>query len=350
MAHIIITSSDKFERDALDELKLIAPKMKVEQQIAPGVQWVRVRSADKVSGRWRETPPTFVRHLCQTQVVVSLTGETSDIEQLQTELRRELVDFILTSSPFSVQTRIFGDVSYKPFAVNEALSRVVKRETGAKLDVRDPLQVVSVVIGQFNGSLVGWMGVSPVEDNLSDWAGGVRRFKRDKEQISRSEFKLLEALAVLPIKLPGRGRALDLGAAPGGWTRILRQQGDIAVVAVDAAELHPSLSSDWGVWHAQVTADHYLRDHKSRQADDTFDLIVNDMHVDAGYSAHLMIGYAKLLKSTGQALVTIKLPTKGHKEELTKALTQLSTAYEIKAVRHLFHNRWEVTTWLAPLP
>jgi hypothetical protein len=46
---------------------------------------------------------------------------------------------------------------------------------------------------------------------LSDWAGGVRRFAREEGQLSRSEFKLLEAFEVFDISVPQKGLALDLG-------------------------------------------------------------------------------------------------------------------------------------------
>ncbi len=63
----------------------------------------------------------------------------------------------------------------------------------------------------------------------------------DAGEISRAEFKLLEALEVFGVSLPSRGRALDLGAAPGGWTRLLLEA-SLSVVAVDPANLDPRLN------------------------------------------------------------------------------------------------------------
>lgn len=51
-----------------------------------------------------------------------------------------------------------------------------------------------------------------------------------------AEFKLLEALEVFGIVLPSHGVALDLAAAPGGWTRVLRRAGEY-VTAIDPGEL-----------------------------------------------------------------------------------------------------------------
>ena len=88
---------------------------------------------------------------------------------------------------------------------------------------------------------VALAGLSRAERNISDWAGGMRRFAREEGQISRAEFKLLEALEVFRIVLPPRGVALDLGASPGGLTGVLRQL-DQYVTAVDPGELGPRLA------------------------------------------------------------------------------------------------------------
>ena len=181
------------------------------------------------------------------------------------------------------------------------------------------------------------MGLSPTHLNLSDWAGGVRRFAREEGQISRAEFKLLEALEVFRIDLPPRGVALDLGAAPGGWTRVLRQREQF-VTAVDPAELDPRLADDKAVRHKRMTAEEYLADEP-----DEFDLIVNDMRMDARDSARLMVAYSKQLYRHGLALMTFKLPGTDRKRIIDQAFGILRQRYEILGARQLFHNRSEIT-------
>ena len=138
-----------------------------------------------------------------------------------------------------------------------------------------------------------WLGCQRRSQNLSDWAGGARRFAREEGQVSRSEFKLLEAFEVFDIKLPPRGVALDLGASPGGWTRVLRQHGQY-VTAVDPGALDERVASDPGVRHKRMTAEAYLHDEP-----DQFDVIVNDMRMDGRDSARLMVTYARLLYPHG---------------------------------------------------
>jgi 23S rRNA (cytidine2498-2'-O)-methyltransferase len=216
--------------------------------------------------------------------------------------------------------------------------------SGATLDVRHPRQVVSVIcVGHAQGG-TAYLGVSATTHNLSDWAGGMRRFAREEEQVSRSEFKLLEAIEVFGLDLAPRGVALDLGAAPGGWTRILRRHA-LYVTAVDPGDLDPRLAGDRGVRHKRMSAEAYLAN-----APDHFDVIVNDMRMDARDSARLMVAYAPQLYAHGWALMTLKLAETKRRTALDHAFAILQEAYTIAGARHLFHNRSEITVYLRPKP
>jgi 23S rRNA (cytidine2498-2'-O)-methyltransferase len=207
--------------------------------------------------------------------------------------------------------------------------------TGAPLDVRRPEQVLSVVCLPAHG----FLGISAAADNLSDWAGGAHRFKREAGQISRAEFKLLEALEVFELTLPAGGVALDLGAAPGGWTRVLRRHA-LRVVAVDPADLHPLIESDPAVVHVRQTAGECLPTREQ------FDVILNDMRMDADGSVRLMILAADSLKPAGLAVMTLKLPGQRRAQVVARSLDLLRQRYRIVGARQLFHNRREITVAL----
>jgi 23S rRNA (cytidine2498-2'-O)-methyltransferase len=297
---------------------------------------------------------------------VALAGEAWDVEHLAAVAakRPELVTAQVDGSrPFSVQSRVLAEGPYKPFDLNQALSQVVVDATGAALDVRSPEQVVSLAVALLplewageaarlgltvvaprgsNTGLFALLGVSPVAQNLSAWAGGMRRFAREDGQVSRSEFKLLEAIELFGIQLPERGVALDLGASPGGWTRVLRNLGQY-VTAVDPGELDPRVSADPGVRHKRLTAEEYLRSEPDR-----FDIIVNDMRMDARDSARLMLRFAPLLYAHGLALMTLKLPQEQRAPIVEHALTLLRGGYDVVGARQLFHNRSEITVVLKP--
>lgn len=348
MGNLIFSADSHYLDDAWREMQRATKGAKLEGKLNDGIALVRHKgSFEQLGEHWHNNPPIFVRHICPATEAVEVDGSDRDLDLLARTVRDQLADEIPTSSRFSVQTRLLlANTTYKRFALNERLAQVVERQTGATVDVRRPNYVVSVVIGRIHNIPVGFLGVSQVHHNLSDWAGGERRFRREKEQISRAEFKLLEALEQFGVRLPDKGVALDLGAAPGGWTRVLRQTSDeLLVVAVDPANLHPSLKHDWGVHHLRTTADRHLNTIKG---DARYDVIVNDMRLDARRSAETMTHYAPTLKPNGCAIMTIKLPQDNTLRFLNQTLDILRRKYVVKRVRQLFHNRHEVTTLLRP--
>ena len=331
---LIATADPHFAAAALAELK--KANAEVIAELAPGI-WSVQSSGDffALAELWRQHPPIFVRHICPVQTILPLAdGVDSMVETAVTTFTHLLEP----DWPFSVQTRILGDLPHKPFDINKPLSQKLTEASGTPLDVRQPFQILSVVLAGDSA----YLGLSLAVNNLSDWAGGVRRFAREKGQISRAEFKLLEALEIFKIALPPRGRALDLGAAPGGWTRVLRQK-EQYVTAVDPAWLHASLQKDKGVRHLRLTAEEYLEDYP-----DTYDVIVNDMRLDARDSARLMGEYGRYLYPHGLAIITLKLPEKGYDSALDHGLNILRQKFNIAGARQLFHNRSEVTVYLTP--
>ena len=343
----IATFDEHATPEALAEIAQITGKAEAQEELAPGVLLVHSsQSFAHVAHLWRERPPVFIRHICPVQRTVPLNGGGDTVAAITAAALQICADAVPVDQPFSVQTRVLDEVGFKPYDVNTAVARAVAQATGAGLDVRNPQQVVSVVCagGQTSGSelaeATAYVGLSAVEDNLSDWAGGMRRFAREQGQVSRSEFKLLEALDVFGIELQPRGVALDLGAAPGGWTRVLRQH-SLYVTAVDPGDLHPSIRSDSGVRRLKLTAEEYLS-----RGPDRFDLIVNDMRMDGRDSSRLMARYAEYLYADGQAIMTLKLPERNRSAVMDHSLTILAAAYDILGVKQLFHNRSEVTVHL----
>ncbi|MBX3052256.1 MAG: hypothetical protein KF753_12310 [Caldilineaceae bacterium] len=362
MPQLILTCDPDFNDLALDEFRRDSVYGVPVAELAPGV-WL-AECDDGFWGlaeSWQAKPPIFVRHICPVDAVWPLTATQDDVSVLATLAESDFAAVLEAGLSYSVQTRVLDKtLPYRPFDLNIALSGTLTEATGAVVDVREPEQVLSVVCarldegallriafhpspttnsGQQTGQLA-FLGLSPTYLNLSDWAGGVRRFAREEGQISRAEFKLLEALEVFRIDLPPRGVALDLGAAPGGWTRVLRQKEQF-VTAVDPAELDPRLADDNAVRHKGMTAEEYLADEP-----DEFDLIVNDMRMDARDSARLMVSYAGQLYRHGLALMTFKLPGTDRKRIIEHAFGILGQRYEVLGARQLFHNRSEITVAL----
>jgi 23S rRNA (cytidine2498-2'-O)-methyltransferase len=333
----LLLTADPDARDlALAEVIDAAPGSHLLRWLAPDVGWVALDVPwDVLAQRFRRQPPIFCRHICPVHVTTPLTHTEADATVLA-ETAAGFADDLNPAQPFSVQTRLLGrDWPFGAYDVNTPAAAALAR-SGAPLDVRNPVQVLSVVAT----AEMGYLGLSRAADNLSDWAGGARRFRRERDQISRAEFKLLEALEIFALTAEGARAALDLGAAPGGWTRILRRS-RVPVVAVDPADLDPALQGDPGVQHVRRLAEDYLP-----TADRVFDIILNDMRIDARDSARLMVQAAERLIPSGWALMTLKLPKTETKSTMDAALKILRRGYEVIGARQLFHNRSEVTVAL----
>lgn len=179
-------------------------------------------------------------------------------------------------------------------------------------------------------------GVTPTRFALSDWAGGRIRLASRKEQVSRAEFKLEELFT--HIDLPEGDVAVDLGASPGGWTRILRSRGYGQVHSVDPADLDQRVLDLGGVEHHRTTAGEFVATFPRR-----VDLIVNDMRMPPQLSAHTMLEAADMLNPGATAIVTLKLGTNNPVKQADEAMQMLSEAYDITFARQLQHNRHEIT-------
>ena len=345
-AHQIVITADEGSLDlALKEVYAVDPAVTVTQEFAPGVLLLNCNvSFGEIAAAWAEDPPIFVRHVNPVHSFLALDDGADWRGALEGVVAGEILPYLEPTLPFSVQCRVFPHAPFKPFEVNQLLAGIAEAQFGLTLDVRQPAQVISVIARSEEGEPpVFYIGASLVSHNLSDWAGGMRRFAREEGQISRAEFKLLEAIDIFGLTLPARGTALDLGAAPGGWTRVLRKL-EQYVTAVDPGELDPRLASDRGVRHKRMTAEMYLDSEP-----DMFDIIVNDMRMDGRDSARLMTSYSLQLYPHGWALMTVKLPEMRRETILEHTFAILRNAFTVAGARQLFHNRSEITVYLKPL-
>jgi 23S rRNA (cytidine2498-2'-O)-methyltransferase len=167
---------------------------------------------------------------------------------------------------------------------------------------------------------------------------GEREYKKDDNFISRAEFKLLEAFEAFGIDPAADENplALDLGAAPGGWTKVLLSSG-CSVVAVDPAKLHSQLYENKNLTHLEIPA------QRLPEGIGPFSLIVNDMRMDVYDSCRIMLDMVEKLEDNGIALMTLKLSSGDWRRKTLKALDFLESRYRVIDAKQLFYNRGEVT-------
>jgi 23S rRNA (cytidine2498-2'-O)-methyltransferase len=180
--------------------------------------------------------------------------------------------------------------------------------------------------------IAGWVAA---REALSLAPGGRQRMRTGPEDMSRAAAKLEEALDGFGIE-PGRGETcVDLGAAPGGWTARLLQRG-ARVIAVDPANLAPSLKGHGKLTHARQSAFDYAPDEP---ADWVFcDMAWRPLEVAALLGKWARNRWADFL------VANLKLPMKDKNPVIHRARHALSAGgWHAVTVRQLYHDRDEVT-------
>lgn len=190
-----------------------------------------------------------------------------------------------------------------------------------------------------------YLGVSLL-NNSSPWAMGIARLRLPKSAPSRATLKLEEAWHhFIPAvewdrRLACSMRAVDLGAAPGGWTWQLVQRG-MFVEAVDNGPMDPALMETGQVKHQRI--DGFLFEPKK-----SVDWLVCDIVDKPARVASLICKWAGK-KYCREAIFNLKLPMKQRYLEVKKCerriqaeMAALGLEVDIQ-FKQLYHDREEVT-------
>jgi 23S rRNA (cytidine2498-2'-O)-methyltransferase len=181
---------------------------------------------------------------------------------------------------------------------------------------------------------------------------GILRMKMPYEAPSRSVLKLAEAFEVFLSEeeksqwIKQGMHAVDLGAAPGGWTWHLVQLG-MQVVAVDNGPLK-------GVVAEHPSVKHLRQDGFRYRPKNPVDWLVCDMIEQPGRVAALVADWVAS-GATSRAIFNLKLPMKKRVEALAEALNGIRVVLDKKGFKYrlqakqLYHDREEVTVFLAKI-
>ncbi|MBF0182535.1 MAG: 23S rRNA (cytidine(2498)-2'-O)-methyltransferase RlmM, partial [Magnetococcales bacterium] len=178
------------------------------------------------------------------------------------------------------------------------------------------------------------------------WPMGIPRLRLPGGSPSRAALKLEEAFCQLLTPRERRTRltsgrtAVDLGAAPGGWSLVLLQDG-LNVTAVDRAALSGVVTGYKGLRHVREDG---FRFRPAKPVDWLF----CDMVEQPGRIADL-VGHWAVSGWCRGALFNLKLPMKKRLAELTHCQERILSTMEKAGIpcrlrfRHLYHDREEVT-------
>ena len=351
---IVLSSQPEAAIIALNELQKIDPNAR-GVRLSPEIQLISnfcmFGKFDKFDKKLCST--IFIRHIFPVQFTCNLSTDSHTFSHALLELC--LCQNFPKEQVFSIQMRNLStdrdsSVSFEyPRHIENSLI-----EMGYIKNDSAPIWVLSLLIH----NEILYAGASYCKDNLSSWNGGKMRFKKDSIScvnnsssmpfISRAEFKLLEALSVFDDvtgdKLAQAKYALDLGAAPGGWSKVLLEHvPGLEVTAVDPAALEENIAKHPRLRHIKDIAQRFVVADKKDGIDRKFDIIVNDMRMDMMDSARIMLDLYHMLADDGIVIMTLKLPHNQWYKNTKRTCILLEKSYRILGARQLFHNRSEVT-------
>ena len=326
--YIVFSCQPESKELCLNEILSTSNEIKFDRWLSPGVGIIRCSATfAEFSAMCSQRTLIYLQHIFPAEYNINW-----DSQEPLNDILNNLTTRMQKDETFSVQMRKASAPSAEAQRIKSAIQTHIEAK-GFQLQVSRPCTVISM----FCTAERIILGLSRATQNLSNWPGGMRKYAFRPETISRAEFKLLEAIEHFALQLPQHGLAVDLGAAPGGWTRILLENG-MHVIAVDPASLSPTLNAHPNLTHFKGLAQNFIKNNN-----EPIDVLVNDMKMDVQESAKIMNLMAPYVKCGGLAIVTFKLPHSKKTAIVNKGLSLLSKNYSVLHVKQLFNNRSEIT-------
>lgn len=330
-AAVLVSFAEDYFAAMSRELRRETPVASVER-LGPDVARVTLdgMGIEKLAETARAAPMAFVKHLSEEVARLPLGPLASVAGPAAAAVRGK----VRAGGEVALQCWVSGEArtGFGSAAVYQEIAGALGDE-GFEVRRTGPETVLSACIHPEGISL----GLATAGQALCDWPGGRVRLARPKNSISRAELKLEEVITATEVRFPRQGRAIDLGASPGGWTRVLRERG-LEVWSVDPGELAPQLLKDPLVHHERTTTGRFLPRTRLR-----FGLAVNDMRMPPELSCETMLDAADVLTPGALAVVTLKLGKNSPERTVRSCLGLLGRRYEVLLARQLHHNRNEVS-------
>jgi 23S rRNA (cytidine2498-2'-O)-methyltransferase len=330
------TANRGFGKLAASELARLFDKVKT-QSVSPGdvFRFETDVSRDEAVSRIHTKEPIFLRHMQPADRAIPISDADGTLSAIQAAVREADAPFrgkkvaVQARKAESPQTPI-ADI--QPIDVKRSIDEVLTDTHGAIPVVQDMEWVVSVYLAR-DTVYIGW---STPEENLSSWSGGAIHFRKEDGDISRAKYKLMEAESTFGLHFSDFHSALDIGAAPGGWSSFLLERG-LRVTAVDPAAMHPSLLREHGFTYVPKNAANV------RFPDGEFDLLVCDMSWDPLNMAELVKRLLPAVSKDGTILTTVKLMHGKAFATLREVERIMEPEAQLVKTKQLFHNREELT-------
>ena len=345
-----------FETDAGQELVTRAAEAGVYGYFVPSgaAGWVRFEAPGQDPGadlfprlNWRDL--VFARDWLQEVAVVDPLPETDRVGAVlatldalpeQTLFRRLEIHTPTEGAP--------ADLARFARKWTAPLARALRDKgwlSGESRNPSDAAPTLEILLPDFGRAVL----TAGIPGNGSPHVAGIPRLRMPREAPSRSTLKLEEAWQVFiddtrwETLLAGGQSAVDLGAAPGGWTWQLVRRG-MHVDAIDNGPMDEALMET-----GQVT--HWQEDAFSWRPRKPVDWLVCDI-VDRPARVVELIGDWIEAGAFRHAVFNLKLPMKKrwenweqYRDQLQSKLAEAGHPGRIRA-RHLYHDREEITCFI----
>jgi tRNA(Ser,Leu) C12 N-acetylase TAN1 len=329
---LIVTVPAGFESEARKEIEDIILGSKVRSLFFKGNVLVESPQDDSQTvAKLRKAETLYVSHVYPVQAEVNIASGKEGIPRLFAPL----ADKLEPSDSFAVRCQRRGRHDFSSRDVEKQLGSMLEGSTGATVDLRNPRKIVVVQIFQDKA----FVGVTEAMNLLVKPIRVFRKYRKGERPLTRAEHKLKEAIEAFNVEVKPNYEVLDLGAAPGGWTKILASLAK-KVVAVDPADLSPEVASLPNVVHLRCKAETIPADSG------LFDLVTNDMNIAPSESARIMVAVASRLRKDGIGIMTVKFVTRRRKKHVEETLEILKERYADFKIKRLPHNRFETTVYM----
>lgn len=334
MGLLFVTVASGFEKDAISELHRALGCDRVWCRTAfKGVVIVTTFIDGREAAKAIEGCDTrFVARIMPVDRVVR-----AELQSIVDAARR--IGGIGVKDAFAVRCRRRGSHDFSSRDVERSVGSAIDR---GHVDLEDPEKVINVEI-LFNRAYVSVLrrGESVEKKILVE-----RKWERGKRPINRSELKMLEILESFP-DMASCKIALDLGAAPGGWSKVLSRHAE-RVYAVDPASLDEKVLGLGNVTHIPKKLEE-LNDEDIPQR-------VGLIACDANISAQELISsivpvVTRYLAEDGFLALTLKAITSHSRRELEETAEAMAKEMEglgvkVLAVTKLPHNTSNEMTFI----
>jgi len=275
-------------------------------------------------------PIIFLRH-------IFFVNREFDIKTSEEKIIDYVFENIDVNKTASIQFQSNKNLDNQKFNARKLAVCLVEKYSNILIDVKNPSQIISV----YEDEEFVYVGIGNENLNLSNYKGGMPHFSKNYNFVSRAEFKLLEIIDILNLDLSKFEKAIDLGSAPGGWTKVLADKIP-EVHSVDPANLDKKVKERKNVKHFNMTTQKYLEKFDYGN----FDIITNDMKMDPKESSQIILDFYDRLKQRGYVIMTFKLAKNFNYKSIITNIEKLEQKYSLVLARQLFHNRSEITVVL----